>query len=230
MNPTRGLVKMTLLVLAFGAYASDPAGAQTNISSCTTITTTGSYALTANLSAAGTCLVIQADFVDIDLRGFNIKGNGTGAGIRGLGTLTGVSIHDGSISHFRAGIDFCSGGSLEFGRVERVQAIRNNGNGICVSGVGGLINENVASANGHVGIVKRIHGGNVIGNNASLNGTGGFVVEDESLVVNNSANLNFGPGFDIICPTNVLENTAVENLPNLQLFGTTCNSQHNLAP
>ena len=64
-------------------FAACPALAQpTTITACQTISQPGAYVLAANLSnAEGSCLVITASFVTIDLQGFTISGALAGYGV-----------------------------------------------------------------------------------------------------------------------------------------------------
>ena len=68
-----------ILAVSLGAPATGAPAK--NITACQTIGQPGKYSLGGNLTAAGDCLVIAADFVSIDLAGFTIAGNGTGAGV-----------------------------------------------------------------------------------------------------------------------------------------------------
>ena len=74
------------IALALGAMVLAPgAGAReegpTEIERCQTISQPGSYVLVHNLTATGDCLLINADFVTVDLAGFAIIGSGTGTAI-----------------------------------------------------------------------------------------------------------------------------------------------------
>lgn len=81
MNKCFGLAAfLTMFLWALGAEAV--AGPAT-IGSCQPIDKPGSYELSNNLEAkAGDCIVVNADFVTIDMKGFTLFGSGTGAGIR----------------------------------------------------------------------------------------------------------------------------------------------------
>ncbi|MGQ0592221.1 MAG: hypothetical protein ACT4QB_06110 [Gammaproteobacteria bacterium] len=122
--------KTAALTLALGALAQ-PAWAVTNIDSCRTITGRGSFQLTKNLNAAGNCIVIAASDVSLDLRGHTIKGNGTGTGI-GFNTdaeRARVSVRNGVVTNFRAGIDFTEG----FGEV--IEGMRVGGDNTMQQGI-----------------------------------------------------------------------------------------------
>jgi hypothetical protein len=93
------------IALALGAISLAPAaGAReqgpTEIEKCQTIRQSGSYRLVNNLTATGDCLVIDADFVTVDLAGFTISGTG-GRGISSTPPLVhhqGIAVRNGSIS------------------------------------------------------------------------------------------------------------------------------------
>src|SRR5215467_12550395 len=64
------------------------------IEKCQTISKPGSYVLVKNLvSTGGNCLVLAADHITIELVGFSISGNGTGAGVAAIGgaSLRGIA-------------------------------------------------------------------------------------------------------------------------------------------
>src|SRR6186713_1569774 len=92
------LVRKTLCLLAGLAAASQAFAAPRVLQNCTTITESGAYVVGRNISATGDCFVIAADFVNVDLDGFVVSGNGTGSafveqlavGRRGLGIRNGV--------------------------------------------------------------------------------------------------------------------------------------------
>ncbi len=79
-------------LLFFGIGTISPPAHAENISACpTTISTPGTYTVTKNLKATGTCITVatsatpsgtlnNVDIV-IDLHGHTITGNGTGSGI-----------------------------------------------------------------------------------------------------------------------------------------------------
>src|SRR5205823_2429568 len=96
-----------LLTIAFGlgvAFQTPRASAQgpITITACRTIDQPGSYVLANNLFATGDCLVVRANFVTIDLAGFLIIGDGTGAGISS--ELLGTTVRNGTVVSFDFGI------------------------------------------------------------------------------------------------------------------------------
>jgi Right handed beta helix region len=98
---TLGVV--ALFVLGIGAMPPEAwAAAPTAISGCPyTITDSGSYILTKNLTSAGTCIIIEVSNVTIDLQGHTITGDGTGFGITDGGNNDrDMVIANGTIQHF----------------------------------------------------------------------------------------------------------------------------------
>jgi hypothetical protein len=96
-----------LFGLGMGAMAPATwADAQTAISGCPyTITAPGNYILTNNLTSAGTCIMIQADNVAIDLQKHKLTGNGTGFGITDGRVDQNIVIANGTIEKFGGGIE-----------------------------------------------------------------------------------------------------------------------------
>lgn len=239
------------IALALGATILMPgAGAQaaTPIATCQTIGQPGSYVLVNNLTATGDCLVISAgtDFVTIDLAGFSISGNGTGTGIitvvsppsSGISPHRGIAVRNGSISNFRNGID------LDFAEGSLVEGLRVSGN---TSDFGihafGIARENTVVNNRSFGILVfgtvtgnyaagndiGISGGRTVSGNTALRNRIGFSVADSTLI-GNTATDNTDVGLDVNCPSNLTDNTALNNGKNLVLNGNGCHNEDNVAP
>ena len=240
---------MAILVLGMAAYAPG-ARAITPITQCTTITQPGSYIVVQNLVAAGDCLVVAADFVSIHLAGSLLIGNGTGTGIRDSGLRKGITIHDGTITHFLAGLRFCGQGSIQI-LVERMRVIDNTNDGIALcdgmaivkdtissgnsqgifAGPRSVVTGNTASNNQLLGI-QFGEGSTVTGNTADNNGNTGLSggAGAGSTIVNNTMRSNTLFGLLVACPSNLIENTATNNGTNFLLLGAGCNSSNNVAP
>jgi hypothetical protein len=132
----QALANVIASILALGA---EPAlGAV--ISECTTIGKPGSYVLTRNLTAAGDCVVIAADFVTLDLAGWVITGDGsTGRGVTGGGR--GITVRNGTVTGFSLGVMLGAGAV-----VEKVRAIDNGGDGAGIAtGSSSMISGNTVS-------------------------------------------------------------------------------------
>ena len=236
-----GMVAAHLAAFATAAVATD------KINQCKTITQSGSYVVTKNLNANGDCLVIQADFVTIDLDGFVLEGNGTGGGITDLGAFTnvGVTVRNGTVSNFFNGVSLTASTA---GVVERITSVGNTNVGIVL--VSGIVRDSIAtgnvnnsgisvgprslvtgsnSTNNDVGIVTNI-GSTLIGNTVGVNIRHGIVMSGHGTIVNNTSNNNPQLGIHAECPSAVIGNTAVGNGTNLSLVGAGCASDHNAAP
>jgi hypothetical protein len=104
---------LVILLIGFGisnAHAVVP------VSGCTVISAPGLYLLTNNITARATelktangstpsCILIIADFVTLDLNGFNIQGPGQSVnafGIYSTNNNRGTVIRNGSVSNFSA--------------------------------------------------------------------------------------------------------------------------------
>ncbi len=236
-----------LALLAAAMQATTAVAAPDKINQCKAITQSGSYVVTKNLNASGDCLVINADFVTIDLDGFVIEGNGTGGGITDLGAFTnvGVTVRNGTVSNFFNGISLAASTA---GVVERMTSVGNTNVGIVL--VSGIVRDSIAtgnvnnsgisvgprslvtgsnSTNNDVGIVTNI-GSTIIGNTVGLNIRHGIVMSGNGTIVNNTSNNNAQLGIHAECPSTVIGNTAVGNGTNLSLVGAGCASDHNAAP
>jgi hypothetical protein len=183
------------------------------IKKCQTITQPGSYELANNLTATstnGNCLVIAADFVTIDLAGFTIHGAGIAPGgsnsngilsAPGAGELLhGIAVRNGSVSNFFNAVQL---DSAEGSIVERLRVFgppSPPGGGIGIS-ANGIVKDNTVVSIPAAGITAT---GLVTGNG--------------------------GQGIAVRCPTNVTNNTAVNNESNLVLLGEGCNDTNNVAP
>jgi hypothetical protein len=155
--------KMTIvgvIVLATRVASAAP----TAITACGSIAAPGSYQLAHNLNAAGNCLVLKAGRVTLDLNGFLISGNGTGAGITDGGiTLYRTVIRNGNITGFQTGID------LSHSQITTV--------------------DQVVVANGQTGIRAGIYAA-VTDCSVDSSSANAIVVGNDCLVTNNMVNNN----------------------------------------
>ncbi len=229
MTGTKALLVAVTCCLGVACLAAEAAAAQ-RINACTTITQSGPYALTRNLTATGDCIIVATDFVTIDLAGFTLTGNGTGTGIRASGLVNqkGIVVRDGMVVNFNRGVDLSN---ILDAVIERVYAVDNVEVGI-FGGDFSTLNRNVArgGVNGVIGLHGSIVTGNIIAG-ASANG---LVVDGGGLATGNNARGNGGAGIFVTCPTNVIGNTATLNSGgNLVLNPATptgCNLSDNVAP
>jgi hypothetical protein len=211
------------IALALGAAILVPGrGAQaepTAITVCQTISQPGSYKLVNNLTATGgACLLITTGFVTIDLAGFTISGAGpTGTGIAGA-EHPGIAVRNGSILGFFQGVELLGGGSI-------VEGLRVFGSkaGIAAQGI---VRGNTVDVS-DLGIIAT---GTVTGNDVGASDGVGIQIHPGSTVIGNTATNSLLIGIFAVCPSNLIDNTAVNNGKNLVLNGDGCHNEDNVAP
>jgi hypothetical protein len=220
------------------------------IEKCQTIDKSGSYKLVRNLTftvspTGGSCLPITASFVTIDLAGFSISlvggsmfsgGSGISAASLSGGTVTGITVRNGSILGVGGGLQLLTVG-VNLGSESIVEGLHVSGlgsEGISATGiVRGNTVGNISGGPGQgVGIVAT---GIVTGNYVTAARVAGYEIGRGSTVIGNTAVNNFGPpgavGLSVDCPSNVTDNTAVNNNgADLVLNGEGCNNTNNVAP
>ena len=204
MHRTGRIAVATFVSLACVGLAVEAEAVPTGIGTCRTINQPGSYVLRRNLTSAGTCLVVNADFVTIDLNGFVIAGDGTGVGVTDNSvTRRGTVIHGGSITNFAVGIlmDISSGT-----HVHHMRVVGNAGAGIVVD-AGSTVTDNIANGNLD-GIILSVSGSTVRDNITYGNANAGMIVS---------------------CPSNIIGNTSMNNSGGgLIMVGAGCNSSNNV--
>jgi hypothetical protein len=228
MNSTvRRIFAAALLALPLAAFAAPPFN-------CQTITQSGSYTLTKNLTSTGDCILIAADFVTIDLAGFTISGSGdpTSIGIRELSPfvfpgLRGVVVRNGNVTNFGVGIELLS--SLG-ATIENVNASANVSSGT-VLGNRAVVRSSRFDDNGGNGLTVSF-GGTVTGSTATRNANAGFDAALGSIFVNNLALNNRLTGIAQDCPGAAIANAVTDNGPtfdgpNLIQINGSCISEHN---
>jgi hypothetical protein len=236
----------TLLVSLCVAAPLAAFAAPKSISKCDAITESGSYVVTKNLAATGDCLVIQADFVTLDLDGFVLTGNGTGAGVAESLSVgrRGITVRNGVITGFQGAVVLSHSSAVvvehvnatgntfdaivagDMASVKNNTVVGNGGMGIRLGqralATGNAVNENVGN-----GIFVDL-GGNVAGNTVGRNQASGIVASEGALLVNNVSRNNGSNGIVVDCPSAVISNTTSNNLAdNLHLISGACdpNSQ-----
>ena len=215
------------LVLALGATIAPGIGARaqpTAITACRTISEPGSYELANALTSNGNCLIIAANYVSINLAGYNITttAHGTGAAILASPSspeLSGIIVSGpGSITGpFMAGVDL----SKAYNSIVDGLIVAVFGNGISVGG--GIVRNNISIVDEGAGINAS---GVVTGNSAS--GKQGMFAGFGSAV---SGNIVSGSrfGLSVQCLSNVTNNTVLSGGP-IALIGSGCNDTNNVAP
>jgi hypothetical protein len=229
-----------------GAQAQDAREGPREIEKCRTISKPGSYKLvndiapTPSTSTNGDCLVITASFVTIDLGGFTISGGTTGiVAAPSSGQLQGIAVRNGSISNFggipSAGVDL---GAADGSIVEGLRVFGGVPSEVGISAKGIVRGNTVVGIFAQHGLGTGISAtGTVTGNYVTGSGSG-IAVGQGSTVIGNTATDNPGApgnplgGFGIVavCPSNLTDNTAVNNKTNLVLNGDGCHSEDNVAP
>jgi hypothetical protein len=226
-------IALGAMILVPGADAREEGPIE--IEKCQTISQPGSYKLVNNLTfsaSSGTCLQITASFVTVDLAGFSISGNGSegpsnqSTAIDAGSGVNGIAVRNGSISGFGNGVSLDGAGSSIEGL--RVGAMGLPATGIAAAGI--IKNNNVIGVPGGEGISAT---GIVSGNYVSSSRLG-MVIGQGSTVIGNTVTGSgsaIHPGLSVECPSNVTNNTAVNNSgQNLVLNGDGCNNTNNVAP
>jgi hypothetical protein len=226
MRRTRLLAVAVTLSLAAGAGVAT--AQPTLVSTCGPISASGSYKLANNLSAAGDCLVLTGAAntnTTIDLDGFTITGNGTGAGVSNDDVVEGLTVRNGTIKGFERGIGVF-GNNIT---VDRMSLLRNSAFGLTgVENV--LIKDSLLNGNGVAAAIGE--GAVVTGSTFSFNTSDGLQVNAAgvspgSTISNNIAIRNGGAGYRVTCPGLILGNTANGNAGgNFVLVGAGCTSAH----
>jgi hypothetical protein len=247
------LVVVGLGILPAGAYAEDDRQeGPIAIDKCQTISQPGSYKLVNNLTfkgSSGACLMITASGVTIDLVGFTISGPGTQSnttmgtvGILASGDLSGIAVQNGSISGFQSGVDLCAltiptfpacsatGSLVEKVRVYNILGGLPFSAGISASGI---VRSNAAFGTLGAPAAGIIATGTVTGNYVTRFESG-MGIRQGSTVIGNTATDNRLFGFVVECPSNVTDNTAINNRGNLSLAISPpqgdCITTNNVAP
>src|SRR5947207_12967 len=210
---------MTLAATALVAGAAFVAAEPSHGSSAMPITACGQAVntdavLTQDLTCAGIGIGIGAAGITIDLKGHTLRGNGTGYGISDPAGYDHVTITNGVVRNYSAGIRFWS---ADYTTVSNVVVAGNTQEGLDVEGNHVSIASSTAAENGNTGFIvagsaasvsssigagNTIYGISVNGDGASVktstvagNGWGGlFVNGNAAKLKGNKANGNgFGP-------------------------------------
>jgi hypothetical protein len=216
-----------------------------------TLSSPGSYIL---LDHLGPCsddgIVIDSDFVTVDLNGFVLSGDGSGDGIgtTSPGNKLGLVVRNGTIDTFNFGVRLYGNGSL----VEDLVVVNSQDDGIAVGG-GATIRNNVV-IEGHADGITTSTGPTIIGNTVRQNLGTGIFPQEGATVVNNTVSQNGGDGIfaqkgvalignnawdngnegiEVTCPANLIGNTAINNggtnlLLNTGTYDEPCNDVDNL--
>jgi hypothetical protein len=238
------VLALAAIILAPGAKAQHSRQeGPIEIEKCQTISQPGSYKLVNNITFVATqtnfiCLQITAASVTIDLAGFTISqstsaGGGTGIAAKppsGGDALFGIAVRNGSLSDFTNAVDLSSaeGSIVEGLRIPFFLAVGISANGI--------VKGNTVNGGFGPGMGIGIDATGIIAGNYVHARTLGISAGQGSTVVGNTVTEIPRDGFagiSVNCPSNVTDNTAVNNTGiggNLVLNGTGCNNTNNVAP
>jgi hypothetical protein len=133
-------------------------------------------------------------------------------------------VRNGSISGFYVGVGLGASEGASGSLVEKVRVSGALGTWIDAAGI---VTDNIAVANQN-GISGN---GTFTHKYVASNNLDGLFVGFGSTVIGNTASGNGGAGITVNCPSNVTDNTAFPNLPNLVLNDASfCNNTNNVAP
>jgi parallel beta-helix repeat protein len=195
------LLLSVLLSCIFAISTQTALAAVTGISGCTTLTHSGPYVLTKNITATAAtmkpvwagfwvgCIVIAADFVTVDMAGYVITGDGTGGKTMGISQADqnrkGDVVRSGTVTNFAIGVDFVGTGHT----IEHVNASAN-GIGIDINGgTGHRVIGNTTNNNQGIGIFIQTCSHLLLENAATGNPAGSDIVEQVAACNNRQENL-----------------------------------------
>lgn len=210
---TAGAFAAVLLSMLLMGLLGGVASAQTAVSACQTLSSSGNYFLTTNLTATGSCLVIGADNVAIDLKGKTITGGGSDAGITDSGVARDdVIIANGKITNFANGVDLAASGHAI---ITNLTVSNNSSNGIFIKGCCNTLSSITANSNGGAGIYVNSDDSNFTDIQASGNTGPGLdateccnTVIGSTLSNNTGGGVNIGDGDDFVIASKVENNSS----------------------
>jgi hypothetical protein len=236
-----------------GATAGWAGDSAKNVDRCQTLDVgeRSSFILVKDLFSQGQdCLIVNSSNITIDLSGFAINGAGTGTGIVSSGSVSGVTVRNGTVRGFAIGVSLGGNGNL----VEDAHVENNTDTGMFL-GPGSLAHDIVVQGNFRFGVLLSTAcsfkdsivqangnaadsvglsagpGSTVSGNTIWANTGTGLFGSTGGTVIGNTVLDTLGVGISVICPSNLQQNTATANTGgNLVLSGIGCTSINNLAP
>ena len=212
------------------------------IEKCQTIDKSGSYKLVRNLTfsgSSGACLMITASGVTLDLAGFTISGHTSGfatsTAILASGDLRGIAVQNGSLSGFQTGVNLGSAtGSLveKLRVIDITRTLPATATGIIASGI--VRSNSVLGPLGTgIPVGTGISATGMLTGNYVTGTATGMLIGRGSTVSDNTATDNRLFGFFVTCPSNVTDNTALNNSDGNLVLETargSCNTTNNVAP
>ena len=190
---------------------------RTPISACgVTISTSGSYYVTQNLSTTGTCITVSASNVTLDLMGFTLSGDGIGTSDDGISLMStsNVEVRNGTVRNFNVGIhaDFLSSSN----RVVNVRTVENIATGINMNNnTGNLIMNCLVTNNGQsfftAGGILAGFAAKVVNNMIDSNGGSGIHAQEYSYISGNTISKNKRDGIQVGSYSIVVNNSITNN-------------------
>ena len=175
-----------------------------------TITFSGSYYLVSDLNSSTDGIIVNADYVTIDLMGYSIIGSGSGSysGVTMSGRRS-VEIHNGVIRNF-GGHGIYGGYPGRSQSIVNIRASGNGGFGIQLGGDDNLIIECAASDNGDTGLA--LYSGSILDSTSYNNLGDGIFAHSNSKIIKCSSDQNggrgiFGPNGVIVKDSSSTDNT-----------------------
>ncbi len=175
-----------------------------------TIVAPGSYYLTGSLAAADSDgIIISADDVTVDFRGFGLVGVRPFRGVMLNGARRNVELRNGSIRGFGRGI-YAQERANDGHRIINMRVVDNEGAGIYLNGSFHLVKDCTVSGNADSGIFAYTTS-IITGNNVYLNAGDGIWTFLGATVTHNTVNANDGAGIYVSNYCTVRDNTVVTN-------------------
>jgi len=199
--------------------------AQTAITSLPySITTSGSYYISGNLTSTGNGISITASDVTIDFGGYTISGNGSsGYGVYPGGTgYSNIEIRGGGVRSFAEGISFDS--SWTAIRIIDMRVIGNVNNSIQINGTNILVKDCTIEDNGYGPVIGGVSV--FTGNTTCSNDSYGLSIGANSTITNNVAYNNNGTGI-IAGSTCVIIGNSLYNNASRGISGGTSTIKNN---
>lgn len=202
-----------VLVLGLLSFQSDVFAAPQRITSCPfTITKPGLHILNRNFNCVGGGITITQHYATIDLQGFTLRGNGTGAGVTDGGVdFEGIVVRNGTLTNFDSGVVL---GTSEDAVVEGMRIIENPGaagNGILIA-EGGRVSGSSVVGNGNVGIsATNTFNAVIVDNTVRDNGGIGIDGGLSCIIKNNMVSFNGDDGIHSISRCTINDNFVHNN-------------------
>ncbi|HEV8290088.1 MAG TPA: right-handed parallel beta-helix repeat-containing protein [Candidatus Norongarragalinales archaeon] len=222
-------MKKLAILLVLVTILASRAFAQTNVGTCTTLSTPGeSYALNATLFNTGTCITITAANVTLDCAGFKINGSYTGDGIF-VSSSSNVTVTNCFVQNFANAIR-----ALDSQKTNLTNNTANSGtNGIVILGSSNYSTITQSYAQNNTGEGFSLTGGSFLqawGITASSNGgTGIHLTAPKAVISGSVANNNSAEGLLLDDFNATIQHTDIyQNLYGLHTNGSGSHGLNNV--